>query len=104
VGGFGEGEKWGFPGVLTEETEEDPGQGGIEMVLVRKKDLEIGLESQDVCHIMGWAGATEKVMVGFLGSALQRAPGGARLVKLKLLDLEWEDLIDPFREAFFLGE
>jgi hypothetical protein len=102
VGGFGGGGKWGFPDVLTEETEEDPGQGGNKMVLVCK-DLEIGLESQDVGR-MGRVDATEKVFVGFLGSALRRAPGGARLVKLKLLDLEWEDLIDPFREALFLGE
>jgi hypothetical protein len=72
-------------------------------VLVRK-DLEIGLESQDVSCTGRVGGATKKVMEGFLGSALRQAPESARLVKSKLLDLEWEYFIDPFREAFFLGK
>jgi hypothetical protein len=49
-------------------------------------------------------GATEKVVVRFVGATLGWTAAGPRLVEAELLDLEREDFVNPFREALLFGE
>ena len=46
--------------------------------------------------------ATEKVMVGFVGTTLQGTAASAGLLELELLSLEREHFVDPFHETFLL--
>jgi hypothetical protein len=87
-------------GILAEETEDNSGQGGIESMGVCK-DLQVGLESQQMSGTSGMK-TTEKVMVGFVGTTLRGTATSAGLLESKLLNLERENFVDPFRETFLL--